>query len=85
MSAELERRSAAPKDDRLRAQLYDACAKRPPGTLFHQEDLVGLGITPDLNKLLEICQALVNAQLFQILQDGGALCYRVRPREIAEK
>ncbi|KAK7186709.1 hypothetical protein DPSP01_001062 [Paraphaeosphaeria sporulosa] len=65
--------------------LYEECAKRPEGTTFFQRDLTGMHIARDLNELLNLVGDLSNRHLLKPLQFEGEPCWKLRPKDIAEK
>lgn len=65
--------------------LYEECAKRPEGTTFFQRDLTGMQIARDLNELLSLVGDLSNRHLLKPLQFEGEPCWKLRPKDIAEK
>lgn len=76
----------APEDVTSRADmLYEECAKRPEGTTFFQRDLTSMQIARDLNELLELVRDLSNRHLLKPLQFDGEPCWKLRPKDIAEK
>ena len=76
----------APEDMGSRADmLYEECAKRPEGTTFFQRDLTGMQIARDLNELLSLVGDLSNRHLLKPLQFEGEPCWKLRPKDIADK
>ncbi|KAF2145031.1 uncharacterized protein K452DRAFT_284422 [Aplosporella prunicola CBS 121167] len=80
----------APATASKKDQLYDKCAEREPGTIFYQEDLSLFNVAKDVEELVRLCQELVDAHLFELLESGQnawdrALCWRLRTREDAAK
>ncbi|KAJ4351988.1 34-kDa subunit of RNA polymerase III (C) [Didymosphaeria variabile] len=65
--------------------LYEECAKRPEGTTFFQRDLTSMQIARDLNELLNLVGDLSNRHLLKPLQFEGEPCWKLRPKDIAEK
>lgn len=65
--------------------LYEECAKRPEGTTFFQRDLTSMQIARDLNELLNLVGDLSNRHLLKPLQFEGEPCWKLRPRDIADK
>lgn len=74
--------AAAP---RKKDQLYSICASSAPGGTFSQDDLMKTKVAETLKELMELCQVLVNEQLFELLETDGRLCWRVRGKEEAAK
>lgn len=65
--------------------LYDECAKRPEGTTFFQRDLTSMNIASDLQELINLVGDLSNRHLLKPLQFDNEPCWKLRPRDIAEK
>lgn len=71
--------------------LYNACLAQTKTHVdglaknFFSEDLLQLGSLPSKEALLPIAQNLVSANLFRSLQAGGVICWRTRPRDVANK
>ncbi|KAF2440086.1 RNA polymerase Rpc34 [Karstenula rhodostoma CBS 690.94] len=65
--------------------LYEECAKRPEGTTFFQRDLTSMQIARDLNELLNLVADLSNRHLLKPLQFEGEPCWKLRPKDIADK
>ncbi|KAF2748384.1 DNA-directed RNA polymeras-like protein III subunit Rpc34 [Sporormia fimetaria CBS 119925] len=65
--------------------LYNKCESLPKGTVFFQRDLTKLAIAEDSNELLTILQDLVERQLMKLMTFDGEACWKLRPREEAEK
>lgn len=65
--------------------LYDECAKRPEGTTFFQRDLTSMEVASNLDELLIMVVDLSNRHLLKPLQFENEACWKVRPRDIADK
>jgi len=68
-----------------RDELYTRCLERFSTNVFNQTDLVGLGVAKDLTELLTLCQELAGANMFQIMTMDGAVCYKARRKDDADK
>lgn len=66
-------------------ELYTRCLERFSSDVFNQTDLVGLGVTKDLQELMLLCQGLASANMFQILTLDGTVCYKIRQKDDANK
>ncbi|KAK2743883.1 34-kDa subunit of RNA polymerase III (C) [Myotisia sp. PD_48] len=73
----------------LATAIYDRCLSDfPQDRLFHQQDLLGLGIIPndDLSLLLTCTQVLVDQSLFRLLQTkDDRLAWKIIAQSDAEK
>ncbi|KAF1978726.1 DNA-directed RNA polymeras-like protein III subunit Rpc34 [Bimuria novae-zelandiae CBS 107.79] len=65
--------------------LYDECAKRPEGTTFFQRDLTSMQVANDVEELVKMVSDLSKRHLLQPLQFDGETCWKLRPRDIADK
>lgn len=65
--------------------LYEECAKRPEGTTFFQRDLTSMDVASDLAELIQMVGSLSNRHLLKPLQFDNEACWKLRPRDIAEK
>ncbi|KAF2454687.1 RNA polymerase Rpc34 [Lineolata rhizophorae] len=67
-------------------QLYERCAARhKPGHIFYQADLAGFNVADKTEMLIQLCQELVQHNLFQVLTHEGVVCWKLRSREDAAK
>lgn len=75
-----------PDIDDLKERLYSACISHQD-TTFDQNEMFEFGIIQDRNVLLllKVCQALVDARLFRLLNRDGTTVWQARPREEANK
>lgn len=65
--------------------LYEKAAQQPTGTVFFQRDLSSMGVAEDINEILVLSQELTEKHLFKLLNYDGEACWKVRPRDVAEK
>ncbi|KAF1816698.1 RNA polymerase Rpc34 [Eremomyces bilateralis CBS 781.70] len=66
--------------------LYDACMEaEEPGHYFYQDDLLGLGLTTNVEALQKLCSELTRTQRFRIYTSEGRPCWRSRGEREARK
>ncbi|KAL9055025.1 MAG: hypothetical protein Q9162_003790 [Coniocarpon cinnabarinum] len=75
-----------PEAHALAENLYAACLAKTSMQSWRQEDLLGLGIAPDINALMPAVAILMRENKFQPLQsEGKAATFTVRGRSAAQK
>ena len=67
-------------------RLYETCEQistKRVDAIFYQADLAAFGIAENNDELRELCQHLTQKHLFQVLSEGGHLCWRIRTQDEA--
>jgi hypothetical protein len=68
-------------------KLYEKCAEisgKGSDAIFYQVDLAAFGAAENNEELKELCEHLTQKHLFQVLIEGGQLCWRIRSQESAK-
>jgi len=65
--------------------LYDKCLQAPEGTIFFQRDLSSMAVAENVEELLVLLTELTDKHLFKRMDFDGDPCWKVRPRDEAEK